>query len=696
MRILSTVIFLYISSFTYGQCTAAPEIILFNYWDVCENYASEDGAKVDYYSTNQQPVDSVFITLYRYIDENRDQKILTKPRFGYKGTFSRVIYIDLSGVNLGFGLVAEFSASNNCGEGSKKLEEIPVIIPLKVRECNSNYSTEITGNTVIDYNDNSPQNYSLYSPELDAFDEANMHVPNLKNAQFAIWKLEQFEGGSYSLQIHDSLFVARRGVQFDSIPPGKSYLIFSLSASVCDCFNETQYSDYDLDTLVIEKSAISPISAWVNGITYANDDLSNCNSENNPISKQIIKITPGEHYTTTDENGFFSIRLDSGSYNLNLIGNTGDLCIPEGQNFHLNPGDTSNLNVVQIFSEQNVSIATMGRALMQVDSYKQTINLKNLGLPISGSLSVNILEKNSQPSVNYESGDPTPSSVMGSTVQWSNLSLDYLEEREFKISGSLGNVEMGDTIFVQINFVNQDTVFSVNSGVEVLNSYDPNDKQVSQETVMYQDLIQKRPELAYRIRFQNTGNDTAFSVVVVDSLPQGLDLSSLHLGPASHDFVFKIEEDRILKWTFNDIDLASQAVNEDASQGYLYFYIKPSQNLSPDDSVDNRVSIFFDLNEPIITNFASTRIVDESTRVFESNDFEAKLFPNPAKDAIYLMSKARIENISIHAVDGKLILSKRLNKTESKLDVSDIKPGTYFIRLIDVQGKMVGMKFFKE
>ena len=52
----------------------------------------------------------------------------------------------------------------------------------------------------------------------------------------------------------------------------------------------------------------------------------------------------------------------------------------------------------------------------------------------------------------------------------------------------------------------------------VSNSWDPNDKQVSPSGVDVAHYIEAMDKLDYKIRFQNTGNDTAFLVRVIDSI----------------------------------------------------------------------------------------------------------------------------------------------------------------------------------
>jgi len=133
----------------------------------------------------------------------------------------------------------------------------------------------------------------------------------------------------------------------------------------------------------------------------------------------------------------------------------------------------------------------------------------------------------------------------------------------------------------------------------VVGSYDPNDKVAFHDEEV---LPHTANEILYRIRFQNTGTDTAFTVKVRDTLSQNLDILSFEMVEASHDYDLKIEDPRILEWTFNNILLVDSLTNEPLSHGYIFFRINTTDNLTDGESVSNEAAIYFDFNEPVITN----------------------------------------------------------------------------------------------
>src|SRR5690606_19417277 len=114
----------------------------------------------------------------------------------------------------------------------------------------------------------------------------------------------------------------------------------------------------------------------------------------------------------------------------------------------------------------------------------------------------------------------------------------------------------------------------------------------------------------YLIRFQNTGNDTAFTVVVRDTLDANLDVTTLNLLGYSHPMEFKVSDQGMLTFTFNNILLPDSNINEPASHGYIEYNIQSKKDLDFGTEIKNTAYIYFDFNPPIITNTTLNTIYD--------------------------------------------------------------------------------------
>lgn len=137
----------------------------------------------------------------------------------------------------------------------------------------------------------------------------------------------------------------------------------------------------------------------------------------------------------------------------------------------------------------------------------------------------------------------------------------------------------------------------------VRGSYDPNDKTPSP---MGEGQIGLLPfgqeELGFLVRFQNTGTDTAFTVVIRDTLDQSIDLDQIVPGPSSHPYELSVLGDNVLEFTFNDILLPDSTTNLIASNGFVFYDVYLSKDLPIGTTINNSAAIYFDYNQPIITN----------------------------------------------------------------------------------------------
>jgi len=137
----------------------------------------------------------------------------------------------------------------------------------------------------------------------------------------------------------------------------------------------------------------------------------------------------------------------------------------------------------------------------------------------------------------------------------------------------------------------------------LIGSYDPNDKECLEGSKIALADIGKY--LHYIIHFQNLGNDTAFNIVVADTLSNKFDWNSVELISSSHTCDVKQNNGK-LEFFFRDIKLPYKAINDAGSNGFVAFKIKPKSSVTIGDSLNNKAAIYFDFNPPVITNTATT------------------------------------------------------------------------------------------
>jgi hypothetical protein len=143
-------------------------------------------------------------------------------------------------------------------------------------------------------------------------------------------------------------------------------------------------------------------------------------------------------------------------------------------------------------------------------------------------------------------------------------------------------------------------------------AYDPNDKFVLPEGVGTHHAVPIDQDwLDYEIRFQNTGTDTAFNVLLIDRLSSDLDWSSMEVLGTSHPLTnIFIEQDGEMNFRYAHINLPDSGTNMAGSNGYVRFRMRPLPDRPNLTEIHNSAEIYFDYNAPVITNTTLTTLVD--------------------------------------------------------------------------------------
>lgn len=226
---------------------------------------------------------------------------------------------------------------------------------------------------------------------------------------------------------------------------------------------------------------------------------------------------------------------------------------------------------------------------------------------------------------------------------------------------------------------------SVNQG-----SYDPNDKQgfpIGYGNARY---IKPGTEIEYTIRFQNTGTDTAFTVAIRDTLSQWLDLTSVEVGASSHNYRWSVAGPNILTFDFPDILLPDSNVNQAGSQGFIRFRLRPKAITPLETDIFNRAAIYFDFNDPVITNTTQHRIglnfVSVSVWQPVRKQYDVTIAPHPLQNVSWLTVENAPESgdyrLRVYDAQGKMVTEKQSDQARFELQRYDMRPGMYFFEII--------------
>jgi hypothetical protein len=228
----------------------------------------------------------------------------------------------------------------------------------------------------------------------------------------------------------------------------------------------------------------------------------------------------------------------------------------------------------------------------------------------------------------------------------------------------------------------------------VVGSYDPNDKMESHGETIDINTFTTDSYLYYTIRFQNTGSANAINIKIEDLLDAQLDPTTLRMISSSHNYTL-LREGNQLTWSFVGINLPSILQNEELSQGFVSFKIKPNLGFAVNDMIPNTAEIYFDFNPAIITNTFQTTFVNPlSNQSFLLNAIS--IYPNPTKEILninYGTSTIDIKSIEIHDLLGKLVYQTK-SKTEL-INVSSLNSGIYLITISTESNEKMVKKLIK-
>ncbi|MEI6411270.1 MAG: T9SS type A sorting domain-containing protein [Bacteroidota bacterium] len=247
-------------------------------------------------------------------------------------------------------------------------------------------------------------------------------------------------------------------------------------------------------------------------------------------------------------------------------------------------------------------------------------------------------------------------------------------------------------------FLNQNgNPFSDEVCREIVGSYDPNEKQAYPRGVHNEHFIEPGTPLTYLLHFQNTGTDTAFRVVLRDTLPFWLDPSTVRPGAASHAYTWELKGKGELIFKFDPIALPDSNANLDASNGFVQFAVQMKKDIPLGTVLENRAGIYFDQNAVVLTNTVFHTIGENFLEIVLNTDNNPSsaaqlltIYPNPASDRVTVSTNAQLSGATqlvLTNTYGKTVLCKTIEQGKTELQRGELPAGVYFIQVID--GKQV-------
>ncbi len=307
----------------------------------------------------------------------------------------------------------------------------------------------------------------------------------------------------------------------------------------------------------------------------------------------------------------------------------------------------------------------------------------------------------------YQTASPTPASTTATSITWNISALTSAAAApthlyyHLEVSGSI--LTPGDTVNSNIDITpdtgDSDTSNNVVVIVDTARSgYDPNDISVSPAGCIASGV--SPTQLQYTIHFENTGNDTAHNIYVMDTLSDNVDISTMRLVLSSHEMnISKLKDaagHNILKFDFPKINLRDSSHHGECD-GAVIFNIKTKAGLANGTNIVNRAGIYFDVNPVVMTNTVTNTIgcpaINGLTVVTEAQKID--IYPNPTYSELNIkVPEGTYQSYSITNSLGSVQSEGLLTKATTHLNIQALPAGLYFINLKGEEGNVV-RKFVK-
>ncbi|MFK8005243.1 MAG: T9SS type A sorting domain-containing protein [Saprospiraceae bacterium] len=432
----------------------------------------------------------------------------------------------------------------------------------------------------------------------------------------------------------------------------------------------------------------------------------------------MVKLDPLGIYTMTDATGYYEFIVDDGSYTVEYTGSAAvdlqcpipatydvtlstngsisadnhfyvlrpnfDLCITKNIGA-ARPG-FNQFNCVQICNYGD-EVADAVVTFVHDSIFAQVTPLPNIS-PINSN-ATNYTYDESAYTFTWNLTDLTPGECQ--KIMW------YMEVPQTAMIGDNISAE------AKVNPIVDDSDPSNNClawNLDITGSYDPNDKRNFVGASQWGGAIfESDTTMEYAIRFQNVGNDTAFTVVVRDTLDEEhLDVTTIRGFTASHDMQVQFEDSNVLIFTFENIMLVDSATNEPGSNGWLNFDIDRKPNQPFGTEITNQAAIYFDFNAPVITN-ELVNFLTNPVNVFSpiKNTLHVEITPTITNDEIqvnYVLENTNSVSMQIYNVGGVLLQNIDFGKKVTgeyveHLSLKDFTAGVYFVFVKTEEGSAV-------
>jgi uncharacterized repeat protein (TIGR01451 family) len=418
---------------------------------------------------------------------------------------------------------------------------------------------------------------------------------------------------------------------------------------------------------------------------------------------QILNSGANTALFSTNGQGIYTLLTDSGQTTVHAVGNQPYFNIlPSQQNISVSGYgiiDTLQdfaLQPMGSYSDLEVTIVELNRGRIGFPIH-YNINYYNRGTDTIDNVTIHF---GSDTTLLYDSASTAPLMVSPDSLTW-NLGTLYPQQH--------GTIALHFTASIAYFFQLFQSHITLSAAIEpsvddtvpdnnydtirpwIYFAFDPNYKEASPPGSVAPSFITDNNYLKYTIHFQNTGNDSAINISIVDILDiTKLDLSTFAMIGSSHPCSYEFYGTNVIRFKLDSIMLPDSTMDEPMSHGYVQFKIRPFNALQIGDSILNNANIYFDFNDPVCTDYAITPIQLPSVPTgipFTSKSTRITVYPNPFSEQLFLQNACDVSHYKICNYSGQMVLEAAYN--EAFISTQGLPEGFYILQLSNKRGQII-------
>jgi uncharacterized repeat protein (TIGR01451 family) len=444
-------------------------------------------------------------------------------------------------------------------------------------------------------------------------------------------------------------------------------------------------------------------TATVSGTTYYDSNQNGVyDAGDSPLRGQRTKLMPDSVYAYSDFNGAYSIGALAGSHTvswdstafLNLWTLSSDSA--SYTFFNSAPVAGKDFGLISNLPPYSHTLYFSGtRARCNTNNRYEYIITNTGNVPMNGRL---YLIRDPLTVYNGSSVLASGSTASGDTIWWdlqNILPFQPVSLATYLLMPGPQNVLHNSARFEALDASNVVQQTSSRSVTEtVLCSFDPNDKACTPEGIGNDHYTLIGDELEYRIRFQNTGNDTAYDVRIYDRLDTALDLNSFRIVNSSHDVSTTLDNEGQATFFFRNIYLPDSNVDEPGSNGFITYRIRAKTTTPDFTQIENTAYIVFDLNPAIVTNTTFNTMVTQIPLWVRpaSSIPDVSVSPNPIRESAHFVfagTEGKEGRFDLFDLAGRNVVSMDFRGSPFIFDRKNLLSGMYLYRFTDLKGGLI-------